>query len=97
MYRTPHVNEQHEWGGTTYSQHSRPPSSNGNYPQHTLVGQVPDGYQASGTIPSSQVPIVASYSDDLFNPAIGGPSATSFNLPNVPFPKKKFTIRAGIA
>ena len=50
---------------------------------------MPDGYQASGTIPSSQVPIVAlaSYSDDLFNPAIGGPSATSFNLPNVPFPK----------
>jgi len=90
MYRTPH-NEQAEWGGTTYQPQSPSISSLGDYPQQTLIGrQGPDGHQASGMNPSSQVPFLASYSDDLFNPPLRAPSVPSvpiFSLPEVHFPQ----------
>ena len=89
MYRTP-PNEQAEWGGTTYQPQSPSVSSIGNYPQQTLIGrQGPDGHQASGMNPSSQVPFTASYSNDLFNPTLRAPSVSSvpiFSLPEVHFP-----------
>jgi len=90
MYQTP-PNEQAEWGGTTYQPQSPLVSSHGDYPQHTLIGrQGPDGHQASGMNPSSQVPFLASYSDDLFNPPLQAPSVSSvpiFSLPEVHFPQ----------
>jgi len=88
MYRTP-PNKQAEWGGTTYQPQSPLVSSIGDYPQQTLIGQQgPDGHQASGMNPSSQVPFTASYSDDLFNPTLWAPSVSSvpiFSLPEVHF------------
>ncbi|KAF8804652.1 hypothetical protein BYT27DRAFT_7259129 [Phlegmacium glaucopus] len=73
MYRTPHINEQHKWGGATYHPDSPSPSLTSNFSQHTFVGQHGhDSYQHA-------------VADDLFNPAIGGPSTRTFNLPNVPF------------
>jgi len=61
-------------------------SSIGDYPQQTLIGrQGPDGNQPSGMNPSSQVPFLASYSDDLFNPTLRGPSVPNFSLPDVHF------------
>jgi len=92
MYRTPpHNNEQAEWGGTTYQPQSPSLSSIGDYPQQTIIGrQGPDSHQASGMNPSSQVPFLASYSDDLFNPPLRGPSVSSvptFSLPEVHFPQ----------
>ena len=86
MYRTPPHNEQAEWGGSTYQPQSPSMSSIGDYPQQTLVGrQGPDGNQTSGMNPSSQVPFLASYSDDLFNPTLGGPLVPIYSLPEVPF------------
>ena len=86
MYRTPPHNEQAEWGGSTYPPQSPSMSSIGDYPQQTLIGrQGPDGNQPSGMNPSSQVPFLASYSDDLFNPTLRGPLVPNFSLPEVHF------------
>jgi hypothetical protein len=73
------INEQHVWGGTVY--HYPDSSSNLNIEQPALVGpQDP----APAFPPSSQVPFIASSSDDLFHPDSGGPSFVPYRLPPVP-------------
>jgi len=90
MYQTPPHNEQAEWGGSTHQPQSSSISSIGNYPQQTLIGQQgpANGNQASSMNPSSQVPFLALYSDDLFNPSFREPSVPSiqkFSLAEVHF------------
>jgi len=86
MYRTSPHNEQAEWRGSMYPPQSPLMSLIGDYPQQTLIGwQGPNGNQPSGMNPSSQVPFLASYSDDLFNPTLRGPLVPNFSLPEVHF------------
>ena len=69
------LNEQHEWGGTTFR-----PISTINPGGQTFLASRP----AADTDPS-QAPFTASHSDDLFAPATGGLSSFQpYILPNVP-------------
>lgn len=85
MQTPTNLNEQHIWGGQLPQ--SRPFSvSEDEGEQMTIVThQLHAGHQDSQFCPSSPAGFVASNSDDLFNPTMGGPTLYAFNLPDVPF------------
>lgn len=75
------VNEQHIWGGTVFNYPDSTSNLNVGQPSH--VGPL-DSLPQAVIPPSSQAHILASSSDDLFHPDVGGPTFVPYRLPPVP-------------
>ena len=76
------LNEQHLWGGKRLQPFPDNSQTNdGDIEQTTIVGP---GQQDPGIRPSFQPGFIASSSDNLFHPVVGGPSSHAYHLPDIP-------------
>ena len=88
MTTTPNLNNQHAWGGQPFQHHMLADSSSvvsssivNEQDQPTLVAR---GQQNAPVPALSQAEVIASSSDNLFNPVTHDPSSYVFKLQNVP-------------